>query len=64
MSMADLDKWRRPEGRWAVAAAQARLDDTVNRAVWQTGFHVSVGSFVSPGTLITTLDDTSVMKST
>jgi membrane fusion protein, multidrug efflux system len=29
----------------------------------RTGFrHVSVGSFVSPGTLITTLDDTSIIK--
>jgi membrane fusion protein (multidrug efflux system) len=48
-----------------VAAAQARLDDTVIRAAFsgRTGFrHVSVGSFVSPGTLITTLDDTSVIK--
>ena len=48
-----------------VAAAQSRLDDTVIRASFngRTGFrHVSVGSFVSPGTMITTLDDTSVMK--
>ena len=48
-----------------VAAAQARLDDTVIRASFggRTGFrHVSVGSFVSPGTVITTLDDTSVIK--
>lgn len=48
-----------------VAAAQARLADTVIRASFRgrTGFrHVSVGSFVSPGTLITTLDDTSVIK--
>ena len=48
-----------------VAAAQARLDDTVIRAAFKghTGFrHVSVGSFVSPGTAITTLDDTSVIK--
>ncbi len=48
-----------------VAAAQARLDDTVIRASFsgRTGFrHVSVGSFVSPGTLITTLDDTSIIK--
>jgi membrane fusion protein (multidrug efflux system) len=48
-----------------VAAAQARLDDTVIRASFngRTGFrHVSVGSFVSPGTAITTLDDTSVIK--
>jgi membrane fusion protein (multidrug efflux system) len=48
-----------------VAAAQARLDDTVIRASFngRTGFrHVSVGSFVSPGTMITTLDDTSIIK--
>jgi membrane fusion protein (multidrug efflux system) len=48
-----------------VAAAQARLDDTVIRASFRgrTGFrHVSVGSFVSPGTVITTLDDTSIIK--
>jgi membrane fusion protein (multidrug efflux system) len=48
-----------------VAAAKARLDDTVIRASFRgrTGFrHVSVGSFVSAGTVITTLDDTSVIK--
>lgn len=48
-----------------VAAARARLADTVIRASFsgRTGFrHVSVGSFVSPGTPITTLDDTSVIK--
>src|SRR5690349_17612544 len=48
-----------------VAAARSRLDDTVIRASFKgrTGFrHVSVGSFVSPGALITTLDDTSVIK--
>ncbi len=48
-----------------VAAARARLADTVIRASFRgtTGFrHVSVGSFVSPGTVITTLDDTSVIK--
>jgi membrane fusion protein (multidrug efflux system) len=67
MSMADLEQveasLRADEAR--VAAAQARLDDTVIRASFsgRTGFrHVSVGSFVSPGTLITTLDDTSVIK--
>jgi membrane fusion protein (multidrug efflux system) len=67
MSMADLEQveasLKADEAR--VAAAQARLDDTVIRASFmgRTGFrHVSVGSFVSPGTLITTLDDTSVMK--
>ncbi len=48
-----------------VAAAQARLDDAVIRASFKgrTGFRrVSVGSFVSPGTVITTLDDTSLIK--
>ena len=48
-----------------VAAARARLDDTVIRASFKgrTGFRrVSVGSFVSPGSVITTLDDTSVIK--
>jgi membrane fusion protein (multidrug efflux system) len=65
--MADLEQveasLKADEAR--VAAARARLDDTVIRASFrgQTGFrHVSVGSFVSPGTLITTLDDTSVIK--
>jgi membrane fusion protein (multidrug efflux system) len=67
LSMADLEQvqasLKADEAR--VAAAQARLDDTVIRAPFsgRTGFrHVSVGSFVSPGTVITTLDDTSVIK--
>jgi membrane fusion protein, multidrug efflux system len=67
LSMADLElvvaSLKADEAR--VAAAQARLDDTVIRASFKgrTGFrHVSVGSFVSPGTVITTLDDTSVIK--
>jgi membrane fusion protein, multidrug efflux system len=67
MSMADLEQveaaLKADEAR--VAAAQARLDDTIIRASFsgRTGFrHVSVGSFVSPGTVITTLDDTSVIK--
>jgi membrane fusion protein (multidrug efflux system) len=67
LSVADLEQveaaLRGDEAR--VAAAQARLDDTVIRASFsgRTGFrHVSVGSFVSPGTVITTLDDTSVIK--
>lgn len=67
LSMADLElveaTLKADEAR--VAAAQARLDDTVIRASFKgrTGFkHVSVGSFVSPGTVITTLDDTSVIK--
>lgn len=48
-----------------VAAAQARLADTMIRAPFdgQTGLRrVSVGAFVSPGTVITTLDDTSIIK--
>lgn len=48
-----------------VAAARARLEDTIIRAPFtgRTGFRrVSVGSLVSPGTVITTLDDTSVIK--
>lgn len=48
-----------------VQAARATLNDTVIRAPFdgRTGFRrVSVGSLISPGTVITTLDDTSVMK--
>jgi membrane fusion protein (multidrug efflux system) len=48
-----------------VAAAQARLNDTVIRAPFKgrTGLRrVSVGSLVNPGTMITTLDDTSLIK--
>jgi membrane fusion protein, multidrug efflux system len=67
LSVADLElvtaSLKGDEAR--VAAAQARLDDTVIRASFngRTGFrHVSVGSFVSPGTAITTLDDTSIIK--
>ena len=48
-----------------VDAAQARLADTMIRAAFdgRTGFRrVSVGSLVSPGTVITTLDDTSIIK--
>lgn len=67
MSMADLEQveaaLKADQAR--VAAAKARLADTVIRASFRgrTGFrHVSVGSFVSPGTMITTLDDTSVIK--
>jgi membrane fusion protein (multidrug efflux system) len=67
MSVADLEAveaaLKADQAR--VAAARARLADTVIRASFRgrTGFrHVSVGSFVSPGTLITTLDDTSIIK--
>jgi len=48
-----------------VAAAQVRVEDTVIRASFsgRTGFRqVSVGSLVNPGTVITTLDDISVIK--
>jgi membrane fusion protein (multidrug efflux system) len=48
-----------------VAAANARLEDTVVRAPFngRVGLRrVSVGSLVNPGTVITTLDDTSVIK--
>jgi membrane fusion protein (multidrug efflux system) len=48
-----------------VDVAKARLADTIIRASFdgKTGFRrVSVGSLVSPGTAITTLDDTSVIK--
>ncbi|GFE81673.1 MexH family multidrug efflux RND transporter periplasmic adaptor subunit [Steroidobacter agaridevorans] len=48
-----------------VDVAKARLADTIIRASFdgKTGFRrVSVGSLVSPGTVITTLDDTSVIK--
>jgi membrane fusion protein, multidrug efflux system len=67
LSVADLEQvqasLKGDEAR--LAAAKARLADTVIRASFRgtTGFrHVSVGSFVSPGTVITTLDDTSVIK--
>jgi membrane fusion protein, multidrug efflux system len=46
-------------------AARARLNDTIIRAPFdgRTGFRqVSVGSLVNPGTIITTLDDTSIIK--
>lgn len=48
-----------------VAAAAARLSDTQIRAPFdgRVGLRrVSVGALVSPGTVITTLDDTSTMK--
>jgi len=51
--------------RARVSAARARLADTVIRASFdgRTGFRrVSVGSLVNPGTVITTLDDTSIIK--
>jgi membrane fusion protein, multidrug efflux system len=48
-----------------VASARARLSDTVIRAPFngRVGLRrVSVGSLVTPGTVITTLDDTSTIK--
>jgi membrane fusion protein (multidrug efflux system) len=51
--------------RARLAAARARLEDTVIRAPFSghVGLRrVSVGSLISPGTVITTLDDTSVIK--
>jgi len=48
-----------------LAAARARLEDTVIRAPFggRVGLRrISVGSLVSPGTVITTLDDTSTIK--
>ena len=48
-----------------VDAARARLEDTVIRAPFsgRVGLRrVSVGSLISPGTVITTLDDSSVIK--
>ncbi len=48
-----------------VAAARARLGDTVVRAPFggRVGLRrISVGSLISPGTVITTLDDTSTIK--
>jgi len=51
--------------RARLAAATARLEDTVIRAPFsgRVGLRrVSVGSLISPGAVITTLDDTSVIK--
>lgn len=51
--------------RARLAAAHARLEDTVIRAPFsgRVGLRrVSVGSLISPGAVITTLDDTSVIK--
>jgi membrane fusion protein (multidrug efflux system) len=51
--------------RARLAAANARLEDTVIRAPFsgRVGLRrVSVGTLISPGAVITTLDDTSVIK--
>ena len=48
-----------------VASARAHLDDTIIRAPFdgRIGFkRISVGGLVNPGTVISTLDDTTVMK--
>jgi membrane fusion protein, multidrug efflux system len=48
-----------------VAGARSQLNDTIIRAPFagRVGLrNISVGSYVSPGTVITTLDDTSVIK--
>ncbi len=56
---------QREAARAALAAAEARLEDTVIRAPfagWLGLRRVSVGSVVTPGTVITTLDDTGSIK--
>ncbi len=56
---------QREADRAAVAAAEARVEDTVIRAPfsgWLGLRHVSIGSLVNPTTEITTLDDTSSIK--
>jgi membrane fusion protein (multidrug efflux system) len=67
LSLAQLDQIESAlkANRARVQAAQARLADTVIRAGFngRTGFrHASVGSLVSPGTVITTLDDATLIK--
>lgn len=67
LSISQLDQLEATlkSNRARVNAAQARLDDTVIRASFdgRTGFRrVSVGGLVNPGTVITTLDDTSIIK--
>ena len=56
---------QREADRAAVAAAMARVEDTVIKAPfsgWLGLRRVSVGSLVNPSTVITTLDDTSLIK--
>ena len=67
LSKAQLDQLQTAvkTGESRVAAARARLEDTVIRAPFagRTGFRkVSRGGLVNPGTVITTLDDSSVIK--
>lgn len=56
---------RRDADRAALAAAQARLDETVVRAPFagRVGLRrISLGTLVGPGNVITTLDDTDPVK--
>ena len=67
LSKAQLDQLETAvkTGESRVAAARAQLDDTVIRAPFagRTGLRrVSLGGLVNPGTVITTLDDSSVIK--
>lgn len=67
LSIAQLDQIEATlkGNRARVSAAKARLADTVIRASFdgRTGFRrVSVGSLINPGTVITTLDDTSIIN--
>lgn len=67
LSKAQLDQLETAvkTGESRVDAARARLDDTVIRAPFagRTGLRkVSPGSLVNPGMVITTLDDSTVMK--
>jgi membrane fusion protein (multidrug efflux system) len=67
LSRAQLDQLETAvkTGEARVTAARSRLADTVIRAPFagRTGLRrVSLGSLVSPGTVITTLDDSSVIK--
>ena len=67
LSKAQLDQLETAvkTGEARVAAARSRLADTVIRAPFagRTGFRrVSLGGLINPGTVITTLDDTAVIK--
>lgn len=67
LSKAQLDQLETAvkTGESRVAAARARLEDTVIRAPFagRTGFRrVSLGGLVNPGSVITTLDDSSTIK--
>jgi membrane fusion protein, multidrug efflux system len=65
ISQLDLIEATLKANRARVNAARARLSDTVIRASFdgRTGFRrVSVGSLVNSGTIITTLDDTSIIN--